>query len=65
MTLVLLGGFMQAVMLPMLGVAALYFRFKLTDERLKPGKFWDACLILSAIGMLISGAWGVYSKLLS
>ena len=64
-TLVVLGGFMQSVMLPMLGIAALYFRFRLTDERLRPGKFWDVCLILSAIGMLISGAWGVYSKLLS
>lgn len=61
--MVLLGGFMQAVMLPMLGVAALYFRFKLTDERLKPGGLWDLCLIVSGIGLLISGAWGVYSKL--
>jgi len=61
--LVLLSGLMQAVMLPMLGFAALYFRFKHTDKEIQPGKVWDACLIISSIGLLIAGAWGVYSKL--
>lgn len=61
--LVLLSGLMQAVMLPMLGFAALYFRFKHTDKEIQPGKAWDACLIISSIGLLIAGAWGVYSKL--
>ena len=61
--LVLLSGLMQAVMLPMLGFAALYFRFRHTDKEIQPGKAWDACLIISSIGLLIAGAWGVYSKL--
>ena len=61
--LVLLSGLMQAIMLPMLGFAALYFRFKHTDKEIQPGKAWDACLIISSIGLLIAGAWGVYSKL--
>lgn len=61
--LVLLSGLMQAIMLPMLGFAALYFRYKHTNAAIKPGKTWDALLIVSCIGLLIAGAWGVYSKL--
>ncbi len=61
--LVLLSGLMQAVMLPMLGFAALYFRYTKTDKELQPGRAWDACLIISSIGLLIAGGWGVYSKL--
>ncbi|MGZ0164280.1 MAG: Nramp family divalent metal transporter [Planctomycetales bacterium] len=61
--LVLLSGLMQAIMLPMLGFAALWFRFTKTDEPIRPGKVWDGCLILSCVGLLIAGAWGVYSKL--
>ncbi|MHC4879120.1 MAG: hypothetical protein ACYTGL_21920, partial [Planctomycetota bacterium] len=61
--LVLLSGLMQAIMLPMLGFAALYFRYKHTNAAIKPGKAWDILLIISCIGLLIAGAWGVYSKL--
>ncbi len=61
--LVLLSGLMQAIMLPMLGFAALWFRFTKTDEPIRPGKVWDGFLILSCVGLLIAGAWGVYSKL--
>jgi Mn2+/Fe2+ NRAMP family transporter len=61
--LVLLSGLMQAIMLPMLGFAALWFRYTKTDKPIQPGKAWDACLIISCIGLLIAGAWGVYSKL--
>ena len=61
--LVLLSGLMQAIMLPMLGFAALWFRYTKTDEPIRPGRVWDGCLILSCIGLLIAGAWGVYSTL--
>jgi Mn2+/Fe2+ NRAMP family transporter len=61
--LVLLSGLMQAIMLPMLGFAALWFRFTKTDEPIRPGRVWDGCLILSCIGLLIAGVWGVYSRL--
>ena len=58
---VLVSGFMQALMLPILGVAALYFRFARIDRRLAPGRLWDALLVVSAIGLLISGGWTAYS----
>lgn len=61
--LVLLGGTMQAIMLPMLGFAAIYFRYRKTDAELRPTKLWDVMLIVSSIGLLIAGSWGVYEQL--
>lgn len=61
--LVLIGGVMQGVMLPMLAGAALYFRYQRNDSRITPKLLWDAFLWLSAIGMLITGLWTVWSKL--
>jgi Mn2+/Fe2+ NRAMP family transporter len=61
--LVLLGGTMQAIMLPMLGFAAIYFRYRKTDTELRPTKFWDVMLIISSMGLLLAGGWGVYDKL--
>ncbi len=53
--LVLASGTMQAIMLPMLAAAALYFRYRCCDERLQPGKAWDVFLWISAAGMLVAG----------
>ena len=61
--LVLLSGVMQAVMLPMLSAAALYFRYYKTDPRTRPGIAWDVFLWLSAFGMLVAGSWAAYTKL--
>jgi Mn2+/Fe2+ NRAMP family transporter len=52
-TLILISGTMQALMLPMLGVAALYFRYKRCDPRLKPNLLWDLMLWLSLVGFMI------------
>ncbi len=60
--LVLLSGIMQAVMLPMLAGATLYFRYRLCDQRITPGRLWDLMLWLSAAGMLVAGAWAGISK---
>ncbi len=53
--LVLLSGVMQAIMLPMLAFAALYFRYRRCDPRIKPGRLWDLLLWISAAGMLVAG----------
>jgi Mn2+/Fe2+ NRAMP family transporter len=53
--LILLSGLMQALLLPMLGVAALYFRYRTIDPALKPGRLWDVCLILSVIAFVVVG----------
>jgi hypothetical protein len=63
--LVLASGVMQAIMLPMLGAAALYFRYRQSDKRLEPNWKWDVLLWISFIGLLIAGGWLAGSKLLS
>jgi Mn2+/Fe2+ NRAMP family transporter len=60
---VLASGAIQSIVLPMIGAAALYFRYRKTDERLRPGKAWDFFLWASAIGMLITGVWTLWSRL--
>lgn len=60
--MVRVAGIMQGAMLPVLGFAALYFRYKRTDSRLTPRLIWDIALIVSCIGMTVSGIWGVYSE---
>ncbi len=61
--MILASGVAQAVMLPMLGVAVLYFRYKRSDENLRSGKLWDILLWLSCFGLLIAGSWSLYSTL--
>jgi hypothetical protein len=60
--LVLLSGILQAVMLPMLAGAALYFRYTQTDVRLRPGPLWDVALIGSSLGLLVAGCWGAWTQ---
>lgn len=59
-TLILISGLMQALLLPMLGVAALWFRYRTVDPALKPGKVWDILLLLSILAFFAVGftvAW--------
>lgn len=62
-TLVILSGIMQAIMLPMLSAAALFYRYRRIDDRLKPGPLWDIGLWISSFGMLIAGGYLFYSQL--
>ena len=60
--LVLLSGVMQAIMLPMLGFAALFFRYRRSDPRVAPGAGWDLFLWISVGAMLIAGVWALLSQ---
>ena len=60
--LVLLSGVMQAMMLPMLAIAAVFFRYRRCDKRLAPGKLWDAGLWCSLVAMLVCGAYVGYTQ---
>jgi hypothetical protein len=55
--LILASGVMQALMLPVLGGAALFFRYRNCNENLKPGRLWDLFLWMSAFGLLVAGLW--------
>ena len=61
--LVLISGLMQALMLPMLAGASIFYRYYRIDKRLQPGIFWDVFLWISAIGMLVAGLWLGWSKI--
>lgn len=61
--LVLASGVAQALMLPVLGSAALYFRYRRTPRALRPGRIWDALLWASCAGFCVVGGWTVISRL--
>jgi hypothetical protein len=63
--LILISGSMQALMLPIVGFAVLYFRYKKSDFRLGYSKIWDAMLWLSFFSFLVLGAYQLYSKIFS
>lgn len=56
--MVLLGGFAQAVTLPVISGAALYLRYRRTDPRLAPSRLTDVCVWLAFV--LIAAA-AIYS----
>lgn len=62
---VLTSGLAQSIMLPMVGLGTLYFRWTATDERLKPGPLWDVALVASFIAFLVTGVWGLYSQVVT
>jgi len=62
--LILASGVMQSLMLPVLGGAALFFRYRRCREGLKPGRIYDFFLWTSAAGLLIAGLWLAANRLL-
>lgn len=62
--LILIGGLAQTILLPVVGFASVYLRFRLTDARLAPGHLWDGALILSCVGFVVIGGFGVFRFLL-
>ncbi|WP_166830752.1 Nramp family divalent metal transporter [Thalassoroseus pseudoceratinae] len=60
---VILSGVAQSLLLPMIGFGALYFRKTATDPRLKPSRAWDVALVVSFLGLLIVGVWGLYGQI--
>lgn len=59
--MVLAGGLAQSIMLPILGLAALYFRYRRSDPKLQSGRWWDVMLWLSFAALILIGGWSVYS----
>jgi len=62
--LVLAGGFMGALMLPLLGAAALFFRYRRCPAALVPGRLWDIGLWVSCAGLLVAGSYAFYNTVL-
>jgi hypothetical protein len=62
-TLVFVGALAQALMLPFLACAALYFYYKRTEKSLLPGKAWAACLWFAAAAMTAVGVYKLIEEL--
>lgn len=62
-TMVIIGGFAQALTLPMIAIAAIYLRYRRTDPRLQPSRVWDVFLWLSLTGLSIAAYVGVANEL--
>jgi len=60
--MVLASGMAQSVMLAALGVAVLWFRWRALDPRLRPGRAWDALLVVSSVGFVLIGVWTLWEK---
>lgn len=58
--MILAAGLGQSTILPMLGAAALYFRYKRVDLRLRPNLLWDVFLWFSVAGLFVAGVWSIY-----
>lgn len=58
--MVVVGGMVQSFILPAVGVSAIYFRYKLTDPRMRPGKVWDVLLVLSCLSFVVVGGFGLW-----
>ncbi len=59
---VLASGIMQALLLPMLGIGAIFFRYWQTDPRLRPSAWFDVLLILSCLSFFVTGLWGAWEN---
>ncbi|MFM1747810.1 MAG: hypothetical protein RLZZ188_1476 [Verrucomicrobiota bacterium] len=64
-TLVFVGAVAQGLMLPFLGMLALYLHHRLTPPELRPGTLWRSGLWLSAACMAVAGGYQVVTRLLS
>jgi Mn2+/Fe2+ NRAMP family transporter len=58
-TLVIISGVGQALLLPFLAGAALYFRYRHLDAGLRPGPVWTMFLWLSALAMAAAGIYNL------
>ncbi len=64
-TLVLIGGVAQAMMLPFLAGAAVYFRHRHMPAGLRPGPAWTAFLWISLVAMASVGIFQAWRSLQS
>lgn len=56
-------GIAQSIMLPLLGGAALYFRYRRSDPDLRSGRLWDILLWIAFAAFLVVGVWSVLAVL--
>lgn len=63
--LILIGGYAQALTLPVICTAALYLRYRRMDPRLAPSKLSDVCLWFAVISISVGALYALGKPLLS
>jgi Mn2+/Fe2+ NRAMP family transporter len=54
---IIFAGMLQTLMLPLLGYAAIRFRFDLGGKAFRTRKLGDTMIFVSALGLLVAGGW--------
>jgi len=62
-TLILINGIGQAILLPFLGGLALYLRYRRLEQELRPGSLWTTFLWVSASCMACVGLWQLVQEI--
>jgi len=57
--MVVVGGFAQALTLPLIAAVTLYFRYRKLDRRLTPALIWDACLWIAFVSITLVALYAV------
>lgn len=61
--MVVVGGFGQALTLPMISAAAIYFRYRKLDRRLTPPLILDICLWLALVSITLVAAYALRDQI--
>ena len=62
--MVVVGGFGQALTLPMISAATIYFRYKKLDRRLTPSLILDVCLWLAFVSITCVAAYAMRDQII-
>ncbi len=57
--LIVLGGIVQALFLPVVSISVLYLRYRVTDPDLHPGRLWDAALVTASLSFVVVGVFSL------
>lgn len=62
LTLILINGVGQSLLLPFLGICALYLRYRKLPAELRPGSLWTTCLWISALALASAGIYQLWDR---
>ena len=63
-TMVAIGGFAQAMMLPIISGSAIYFRYRKLDRRITPSLLIDIMLWIAFVSITLVACWAMYDRVL-